>query len=160
MAMAGNRFFHVNINVTDLDRSIAFYRLFGFEVVFRQTLDPETSRETARAFDREPNGAEYALVRIGDDPRATCLDLVEWKTRPTEGRPYALSNNAGMYRILVHVEDAEAVLAALAAHGVTPMGAVIRATAVEGQPPTTMFCVHDPDGTVIEIASGLDHLVD
>ena len=158
--MAGNRFFHVNVNVTDLDRSIAFYRLFGFEVVFRQTLDPETSRRTALAFGRERNDAEYALVRIGDDPRATCLDLVQWKTRPTEGRPYELSNNAGMYRILIHVADAEATLAALAGEGVTPMGEVIRATAVEGQPPATMFCVRDPDGTVIEIASGLDHLVD
>jgi catechol 2,3-dioxygenase-like lactoylglutathione lyase family enzyme len=158
--MAGNRFFHVNINVTDLERAIAFYRLFGFEVVFRQELDPETSKRTALAFGRERNDAEYALVRIGDDPRATCLDLVQWKTRPTEGTPYALSNNAGMYRILVHVEDAEATLAALAAAGVTPMGEVIRATAVPGQPPATMFCVKDPDGTVIEIASGLDHLVD
>jgi glyoxylase I family protein len=158
--MAGNRFFHVNINVTDLDRSIAFYGLFGFEVVFRQQLDPETSERTALAFGRERNDAEYALVRIGDDPRATCLDLVEWKTRPTEGKPYALSNNAGMYRILVHVADAEATLAALATAGVTPMGEVIRATAVPGKPPATMFCVTDPDGTVIEIASGLDHLVD
>src|SRR5471030_2219512 len=79
-AMAGNRFFHVNVNVTDLDRSIAFYRLFGFEVVFRQALDPETSRRTALAFGRERNDAEYALMRIGDDPRATCLDLVQWKT--------------------------------------------------------------------------------
>lgn len=156
--MAGNRFFHVNINVTDLERSIAFYRLFGFEVVFRQELDPETSERTAPAFARERN-VEYALVRIGDDPRATCLDLVQWKTRPTEGRPYELSNNAGMYRILVHVEDAEAPLAALA-EGVTPMGEVIRATAVPGQPAATMFCVKDRDGTVVEIASGLDHLVD
>lgn len=157
--MSGNRFFHINVNVTDLDRSIAFYRLFGFEVVFRQELDPETNRQIGRAFAEEPNDAEYALVRIGDDPRAPCLDLVQWKTRPTEGQPYPQSNNAGIYRMLVHVADPDATLAALAEEGVTPMGEVIRATPVEGQPATTMFCVRDPDGTVIEVASGLDHLV-
>ena len=157
--MGGNRFFHVNVNVTDLDRSIAFYAIFGFKPVFRLALDPETTRQTALAFGEEPNDAEFALVRIGDDPRAPCLDLVQWKTRPTEGRPYDKSNNAGIYRILIHVEDPDAILASLAEHGFAPMGEVIRATPVEGQPPTTMFCVRDPYGTVIEVAAGLDHLV-
>jgi catechol 2,3-dioxygenase-like lactoylglutathione lyase family enzyme len=157
--MGGNRFFHINVNVTDLDRSISFYRLFGFEPVVRLVLDSETNRQIGRAFGEEPNDAEFALVRIGDDPRAPCLDLVQWKTRPTEGQPYAQSNNAGIYRMLIHVEDPDAIIASLAEHGYPLMGEVIRATPVEGQPPTTMFCVRDPDGTVIEVAAGLDHLV-
>ncbi len=70
----------------------------GAEPVVRLALDAETNRRIGLAFAEEPNDAEFALVRIGDDPRAPCLDLVQWKTRPTEGRPYARSNNAGIYQ--------------------------------------------------------------
>ena len=61
--------------------------------------------------------------------------------------------------MLVHVEDPDAVLAALEAAGHPLMGPVLRAAPFPGQTPTVMFCVRDPDGTVVEVAGGLDHLV-
>ena len=157
--VTGNRFYHVNVNVADLDRSIAFYAIFGFETVFRTVQAGETSRETARAFDRPYNEAAYALVRIGNDPAAACLDLVQWLTHPTHGAPYPTANHAGIYRMLVHVDDPDAVLAALEAAGHPLMGPVLRTAPFPGKTPTVMFCVRDPDGVVVEVAAGLDHLI-
>jgi catechol 2,3-dioxygenase-like lactoylglutathione lyase family enzyme len=157
--LGGNRFFHVNVNVRDLDRSIRFYEIFGFKTVFRTIQAGEASRETAKAFGRELNEAAYALVRIGDDPNVACIDLVQWLTEPTHGTPYPTANHAGIYRMLVHVEDPDAVLAALEAAGHPLTGPVLRAAPFPGQTPTVMFCVRDPDGTVVEVAGGLDHLV-
>ena len=158
-APRGNRFYHVNINVADLDRSIRFYEIFGFKSLFRTKQDAETCRRTAEAFNRPYNEAEYAFLRIGDDPKSACLDLVEWHTRPTFGTPYETANHAGIYRILVHVSDPDATIAALEKAGHPLMGPVLRATPFPGKTPTTMFCVRDPDGVVVEIAAGLDHLV-
>ena len=160
--MSGNRFFHININVTDLDRSIRFYEMFGFKVIVRMSMDKETKRGTAEAFgqpDLAENQSEFALIRIGDNPASACIYLVEWRTHPTHGRPYEESNHAGMYRMLIHVEDPDAILTTLKEAGYPLLGSVIQATPVPGETPTTMFCVHDPDGVVVEIAAGLDHLV-
>lgn len=156
--MGANRFFHVNINVTNLDRLIAFYRLFGFEVIHREILDGEVAEGVARAFGEELNVAEYALVRLGDDPAATCLDLVQWRDRPTHGVAYLTSNHAGLYRILIHVADWEGTRSALVAAGHPPIGEVLHGS-LGGGSATTMFCVRDPDGVVIEVASGFDATV-
>ena len=157
--VSGNRFYHVNINVADLERSIRFYEIFGFKALFRTRQDPETSRKTALAFNRPFNEAEYSMIRIGDDPAAGCIDLVEWKTRPTFGTPYENANHPGIYRILVHVSDPEGTLKALEKAGHGLMGPVLHATPFPGKTPTTMFCVRDPDGVVVEVAAGLEHLI-
>ena len=158
-AKGSNRLFHVNVNVTDLDQSLGFYEIFGFKPIFRTVQDEETGRRSAEAFNRPHNEAEYALVRIGDNPASACIDLVEWRTDPTHGTPYETANHVGIYRILVHVPDPDAILAALDQAGYPLMGPVLRAAPFPGKTPTTMFCVRDPDGVVIEIAAGLDHLV-
>jgi catechol 2,3-dioxygenase-like lactoylglutathione lyase family enzyme len=154
-----SRLYHLNINVADLDRSIAFYRIFGFEAVFRGLLDEVDTLGFARAFAAPPNAAEYALIRIGDDPRATCIDLVQWRTRPTHGSPYEAVNHAGIYRFLIHVDDPDAILAALRAAGHMPMGEIHRREHPGLARPTVVFGVRDPDGVVIEVASNLDGLV-
>lgn len=155
----GNRLFHVNINVANLERSLRFYEIFGFKPVFRTVQDEATGRRSAEAFNRPYNEAEYALVRIGDNPASACIDLVEWRTLPAQGTPYRAANHAGIYRLLVHVSDPDATLAALARAGHPLMGSILRTTPALGQTPITMFCVRDPDGVVVEIAAGLDQLV-
>jgi catechol 2,3-dioxygenase-like lactoylglutathione lyase family enzyme len=157
--MSGARLFHVNLNVTDLDRSIAFYRLLGFEVLVRMTWDEDTTRQAALAFRIDPNEAEFALMRIGNNADSPCLDLVQWRTRPTTGRPYEQPNHTGIFRFMIHVEDVHEIIAKLREAGIQPVGEIVRATPVQGQAPTTMFCVADPDGIMVQVASGMDHLV-
>lgn len=153
-----NRIYHININVTDLDRSIAFYELLGFKVLIKFGLDEETTRDTCAAFGAEPNELRAAFIRLGDDPNAPCIDLVEWITQPPKGQPYADANNAGMYRMAFHVDDPEAVLAELERLGIPLMGPV-----GYGNPPgggrSTVFAFRDPDGTVLEVLSGVEHMV-
>ncbi|MGE3747190.1 MAG: VOC family protein [Sphingomonadaceae bacterium] len=153
-----NRIYHMNINVTDLDRSIGFYEKLGFKTLVRFELDEETTRATCAAFGAAPNRCRAAFLRLGDDPAAPCLDLVEWLTEPTQGQPYPEANHTGIYRIAFHVDDPDAILAELEELGIPLMGPV-----GHGNPPgggrSTVFAFRDPDGTVLEILSGVEHMV-
>jgi catechol 2,3-dioxygenase-like lactoylglutathione lyase family enzyme len=153
----GDRIFHVNINVADLDRSIDFYRRLGFVVVHRERLEPDALRATLAKFgETDAVGAEFALLRLGDDPTATCLDLVHWD-RPMRA-PTNRVDQLGLYRLAVQCTDPASVLRALAAAGIELVGPHGRRSP-ETHDPADWFCVRDPDGTVVEIVSGLDHLV-
>jgi catechol 2,3-dioxygenase-like lactoylglutathione lyase family enzyme len=152
-----DRIFHVNVNVSDLDRSIEFYAHLGFAVVRRERIEPDAARATAAKFG-EPDavGVEYALLRLGDDPSATCLDLVQWD------RPFREQGNRfdqlGPYRIAVQSSDPASLLATLADAGIELLGPDGKRSP-RSHDPAQWFCVRDPDGTVIEILSGFDHLV-
>jgi len=153
-----DRIYHVNINVTDLDRSIAFYKQLGFKVLAEFTLDEETTRTTCAAFGAAPNDCRAAFIRLGDDPRSPCLDLVEWQTHPAHGRPYADANNVGVFRIAFHVNNPDEILAGLKDAGMELLGPV-----GYGNPPgggrSTVFAFRDPDGIVLEVLSGVQHMV-
>jgi glyoxylase I family protein len=157
--MSAARIFHVALNVTDIARSVAFYELLGFSVISRYESGPQMAAQIARMFGDEPNEHAAVLMRMGTDAAATCLDLVEWHTRPTHGHPYTSSNHVGIYRFSIHVQGPEALLARLRQHNVTPSGDVIRLDLAQGQPSSTLLVLKDPDGIVVEIVSGLDHLV-
>lgn len=79
--------FHVNVNVTNFERSLEFYKMLGFKVA----LDlKEGGNEQLSTGLRIPGGiGRAALLIVGDDPRATRIDLIEWKNPKTEGRPMA-----------------------------------------------------------------------
>jgi catechol 2,3-dioxygenase-like lactoylglutathione lyase family enzyme len=155
--MSDSRIFHVNINVSDLDRSIEFYTRLGFGVVHRERLDPDALRSTLAKFgDSDPVGAEFALLRLGDDPAATCLDLVHWE-RPMREQTNR-SDQLGVYRIALQSTDPASLLEALAEAGIELLGPEGRRSP-RSHDPADWFCVRDPDGTVVEIVSGLDHLV-
>jgi catechol 2,3-dioxygenase-like lactoylglutathione lyase family enzyme len=152
-----SRIFHVNLNVSDLNRAIEFYALLGFGVVHRARLEPEAVRASLSKFgETDAVGAEFALLRLGDDPTATCLDLVQW------GRPFREQGNRfdqlGPYRIALQSSDPASLLTTLADAGIELLGPEGHRSP-RTHDPAEWFCVRDPDGTVIEILSGFDHLV-
>jgi glyoxylase I family protein len=153
-----NRIYHINLNVTDLDRSIAFYERLGFKVLAKFILDEETTRTTCAAFGEMPNECRAAFLRLGDNPQAPCLDLVQWTTSPTSGQPYPNANHCGIYRIAFHVDDPSALRAEIEATGIKLLGPVRH-----GNPPgggrSTVFAFKDPDGIVLEMLSGIQHMV-
>jgi catechol 2,3-dioxygenase-like lactoylglutathione lyase family enzyme len=152
------RIYHLNINVADLDRSITFYERLGFKVLIRFELDDDTVRQTCAAFGDGPNRCRAAYIRLGDDPNTPVIDLVEWLTHPTQGRPYEKANNAGIFRIAFHVDDPEEILRELERNEIELLGPV-----GYGNPPgggrSTVFAFKDPDGVVLEVLSGVEHLV-
>ena len=139
--------FHVNVNVTDFERSLEFYKRLGFRVA----LDlGETSGEELAGPLRLPNArGRAALLILGDDPRATRIDLIEWKEPRTEGTPYPRLNHAGICRIALRTRDLDRVYADLRASGVEFLSEPGLLPYPGG---TAKFvCFRDPDGTVLEL---------
>ncbi len=69
--------YHTVVNVRNLDESIAFYRLLGFEVLNdRRHVDwPDF---VAKNFAMERAKGRGALMVLPSDPSGPMLDLVEW----------------------------------------------------------------------------------
>lgn len=139
--------FHVNVNVTNFERSLAFYKLLGFKVA----LDlKEGANDQLSAGLRIPSGrGRAALLILGDDPRATRIDLIEWKQPRTEGTPYPNLYHAGICRIALRTKDLPRVYAELKAKGVQFWSEPQVFDNPGGR--TSFVCCTDPDGTVIEL---------
>ncbi|RCK77936.1 MAG: Lactoylglutathione lyase [Candidatus Ozemobacter sibiricus] len=115
------RFHHFNVNVADLDKSLAFYR---------EALD---LREVRRY---SPPDGSFTLVYLGDGATAMQLELT-WLHDRTE--PYNLGDNE--FHLAFAVDDFEA---ARARH--RQMGCICFENEAMG-----IYFIEDPDGYWIEI---------
>lgn len=126
---------HVNVNVLDLERSIAFYReALGCEIVDRQE---------SHAYAEGP--LRLAYVRAPDSPIEIELSEYGGRTRPYE---YG-EGRFGDAHIAVCVDDLEREHARLSklASSITP----IEEHVTNGRRMNRYFFVRDPDGFPIEI---------
>jgi len=149
-----DRFFHINVNCTDFDRSLAFYKLIGFQVI----LDFATAPGGARSFGEVGLGpvlalpdncdGRAALLSLSDDRRAMRLDLIEWKTPIVPKRDRENLAQPGMARICLKTTNADAVHGRLAAAGFRTYSPATRISL--GGSLIKVFCAEDPDGVVIE----------
>ena len=98
--------FHININVTNFERSLKFYQMLGFHVVrdFGEFGDPSLARGLGA---KECHGRAVLMI-LGDDLHSTRLDVIEWKVPPTEGRPYPHLFHAGACRIALRTKTLRA----------------------------------------------------
>lgn len=149
----GSGAFHVNLNCTDLDRSLAFYGRLGLTA----------GTATAPAVDQD--GAVFGLPsarwhgRVLHDARGLgaglALDLLQWDTPAPAGSPNRAAD-LGFNRLGLYVSDLDATFADLVTAGVTTHGAP-HATAVEGGPAVRTVVVDDPDGVLVELVDlGVD----
>jgi catechol 2,3-dioxygenase-like lactoylglutathione lyase family enzyme len=68
------RLFHIAINSTDLERSVAFYRRLGFQVLSER----EVHNDQVKAAFAVPMGdLRFVHLRLGDADEATVLDIVQ-----------------------------------------------------------------------------------
>ena len=86
------RLFHVNICVRDMDRSVRFYEDVGFTKVNDFILDDPN---LGPGLGVEMKKLRGVFMRVGDDPNAPALDLVQFLEPSTQGQPYASLNNVG-----------------------------------------------------------------
>ena len=147
--------YHININCSDFERSLAFYQLLGF----RQIVDfNQLPSGPAPSFGELglgpvlglPNNCagRAALLALGDDPRATRLDLIEWKQPRSPRKMFEDLVYLGIARVCLKVRDCQALYEILLAHGCkmySPPTLIELAGTHE-----IVFCCEDPDGTVIE----------
>jgi catechol 2,3-dioxygenase-like lactoylglutathione lyase family enzyme len=145
--------FHVNVNCSDFDRSLAFYTLIGFKeyLDFSKVDDGRTFGDIGLGpLFRRPadlHGRATFLV-LGDDPWATRLDLIEWVRPKSEPVPKRTLSHLGVARICLKVRDCAALHAKLKAGGYdvySEPGLIDM-----GGTRQYVFCCEDPDGVVIE----------
>lgn len=136
---------HTCITVSDLERSIVFYRdVLGLELVL--TEESERSQDDrSKSLGVAGAKVKLAILRAGNAQ----VELIEYVT--ARGRPYDRNNNdIGTMHIAFQVDDIEAVYQHLLEHGVrfTSPPATIPAGPMKGWRWTYFF---DPDGVSLEI---------
>jgi glyoxylase I family protein len=145
-----HRLFHINVNCTDFDISLAFYRRLGFKVVLE--FDPLTTFGDAGLGPvlRLPGdcSGRAALLALGDQPHAPRLDLIEWRSPRVAKGPAPNLARPGFGRICLKLRDADALHAELVAAGHAPYSPPMRVSLAGSD--IKVFCVEDPDGVVIE----------
>ena len=145
-------FFHINVNCTDFARSLAFYRLIGFEAIL------DFSDTDAASFGAAGLGpilglpddcdGRAALLMLKGDDKGLRLDLIEWRSPRETATPCRTLAHPGIGRICLRTRDADAVHRRLNAAGhrcYTPPTRVAL-----GGSQIRVFCAEDPDGVVIE----------
>ena len=123
--------------------------MLGFKVVL-DFGDGMESQEMAEAFGLEEARIKGVHLRMGDDPRATRIDLLEFQAPPPGGTPYRSLNNTGIARMCLHTSDIQRDYQALKAKGVEFISEpkLLPGTKV------TIVCFRDPDGTYLELLEG------
>jgi catechol 2,3-dioxygenase-like lactoylglutathione lyase family enzyme len=111
---------HVGITVKDLDASIRFYHdLLGLEFSNEPTPWFE-SPELGPAVGVPGASLRQVSLLVGD----TTLELLEYKSPPSETREPLKSNNIGASHVAFLVDDIEATKSELEAKGITFFSAV------------------------------------
>ncbi|MCP3913525.1 MAG: VOC family protein [Actinomycetia bacterium] len=137
---------HVNVNCSDFDRSLAFYRVLGFELL---TMVPTTNTaEVAAAVGMPPYRVKGGLLKLAGE--SMLIDLLEWQDPASDEPPYGHLYHLGLARIALRTADLDADMAELRAAGVEFLSEPATVE-WEGQPPTRFVCFRDPDGTVLEL---------
>jgi len=140
--------FHININCVNFERSLEFYKMIGFKVV--RDLGEGGNEKMGRGLRMDGARGRAVLMILGDNPRSTRIDLIEWKNPKTEGRAYPHLYHAGICRIALRtrtlLEDYERLKAIGVEFWTEPMMFKLKEGREEG-----FVCCSDPDGTVIEL---------
>jgi catechol 2,3-dioxygenase-like lactoylglutathione lyase family enzyme len=141
------RLFHLAVNSTDLDRSVAFYTRLGFQIVADRTVRNEKVRE---AFAVPSADLRFVHLRLGGDPNATLLDIVQWSDPPTAPSPGAPpQHQRGITRFAVLTDDTDRVHRELSADGVEFLTKPTTVMTPEGGWKVALAV--DPDGVIIQI---------
>ena len=143
---------HININVTDLERSIAFYDKLGFREFLPSIPYLGLSRKAHKAVDPTvasalklpPGGTGRACILQLDDG-FPMLDLTEF-SGPSAKRPLA-NGDLGLVRICLVSQDLDADVARLQSDGVEFLSSPVAGV---GALADVAIC-KDPDGTLIEL---------
>ena len=135
--------YHVNVNCTNLERSLAFYQRLGFKEVI------DIPSGDIPGLGLRPAICRAKLLRLGDDPRGTLIDLIEWQTPQPHGAPYPDLAHTGIARLCLRVKGLAEMVTHLQTHGVRFVSAPVAAEIASGK--QQFVCFYDPDGAVLEL---------
>lgn len=141
---------HVNVVVSDMDRSVAFYsEILGLKRGFETVLEGAWIESVTGL-----PGARARCVFMEAAPDGARLELLQYLTPAGEQlAPNRLPNTIGIRHVAFVVEDLDAVHARLSALGHAPVGPPVEVPFQVGtQGKKRLFYFHDPDGTLLEAA--------
>lgn len=139
--------FHFVLNVTNLERSLAFYQQLGFRVL-RDNRDVVWPPAVAENFGMRVAQGRGALLGLGESADHTRLDLIEWLEPRWSGGPGGAENP--IPRILaLRTRNVRAAHAELSARGVEFIGRPRDPDPRVGI--ESVVCCRDPDGTIVEL---------
>ena len=134
---------HVNINVSDVERSVEFYKRFGFEVLYVFSNDPADA-EKGTYIGASGRGA---IMSISDDPRASCkIELIQ--AADAAPPPERKEGQVGVGRIAIRTKNLLAYVEKLSKQGIEPAVPVQEIDIVGAN---RYVIYHDPDGVLLEL---------
>ncbi len=139
---------HVNVNVSDFERSSAWYQMLGYE--HKRQLASTESLEVANAMGfAEPYRINGALFEHPED--GSSLELVQWLQPHDPERAYPIPvNHIGLHRMAYATSDIVADVAALKAQGVEFVSPITPCCSGPDSP-GNIVAFYDPDGTIVEL---------
>ncbi|MEL7028237.1 MAG: VOC family protein [Pseudomonadota bacterium] len=138
--------YHININVTNLERSQKFYEMLGFRVI--QEFDQAGVPELDQGLGMEYSDNRALFMGLGRHSPETVLDLAEWREPKAQDRPMPKINDIGVPRIALRVRNIDALYEKLTGLGVEFITEPKSLDFLERSP---RFAVcKDPDGVFIE----------
>lgn len=143
--------YHLNINVTNLDNSRAFYELFGFRVVDTFHEKHNANLDCGLGLPVGTNSENRALfMMVGNNTYATVLDLAEWMEPKSERVEPPAPNRLGVPRFCLRVKNIDALVKRLKASGVIFLSDEPQRLDTLSRKPR-FICCRDPDGTIVEM---------
>jgi len=149
MPIGVSHVFHLNVNCSDLGRSLAFYGDALGLTAGTHTVPPA---QPGAAFGLDV--AQWDAWILNDDRRfgGVAVDLLQWLEPKPVGTP-PLPNQLGFARLGFTTADLDATHARLRDAGAARLTEPHEVT-MEGAPTMRTFVATDPDGTAIEFVSG------
>jgi catechol 2,3-dioxygenase-like lactoylglutathione lyase family enzyme len=145
-ALQGTRFSHIVVNVSDLERSVAFYEVATSLRKESRTVAPEQTLESLGI----PLGKfDGWLLRDPSSPASPAVHLVEWQSPESYGSAYDVFWHVGFFRICTKGDNVPSVYRDLVTTGAKPFTQPLipEGQNVTGRP---AFSVPDPDGVVLQ----------
>jgi catechol 2,3-dioxygenase-like lactoylglutathione lyase family enzyme len=134
-----------------MERSIRFYQDLGFTKVNDFTRDDPSVGDALGVKAKKLRGV---FMRLGNESNSPVLDLVQFIDPPTQGQPYPTLNNVGICRIAFTVDDIDKTYEELKAKAIEFVAPLKKLTGPGGAR-MGVVCFKDPDGTVLELISGM-----
>jgi catechol 2,3-dioxygenase-like lactoylglutathione lyase family enzyme len=134
---------HTSFTVSDLDRSIAFFRdALGFEVTSKAPRDPRAIEQIVGV-----RGADIMVAYVRGPDHS--LELIQYLAPADRGHVRPRPCDTGFSHVAFDVDDIDAAIDAAGAHGVRPVGTVY--TVDKGPNTGNRVCyLRDVDGITIE----------
>lgn len=151
---------HVNVNCSDLQKSLGFYRdLVGLTPLSHTNPPPQQGA----GFGLPGEVVWDAYLLHGDrGPEGPAIDLLEWKTPEPIGTPKQDANHLGFMRLCFAHPSLDELHSRLTAAGVATRSGPVSVPVTDGHI-VKFFCCEDPDGTCVEFIErpdsvGMSHI--